>query len=329
MKKPAILVVGSFVMDQIATTEVFPNEGQTVLGKSFAKAPGGKGANQAVQASRLGADVTMTGKLGRDANGEEMIRVCDEAGINTAHVAYDDNEASGCAVIILESRPGEQTKNRIVVLPGSNMTMTQDDIAFLKDEISQYDMVILQLEIPMEINETVAALAHEAGVPVMLNPAPSAPISDTLISNLTYISPNEHEIADITGIRIEHEGKDINMDQVKAACQALKDKGAKNVLVTLGESGAALLSDEGFYHAPCAQGVMAVDPTAAGDSFLGAFCTGVCCGWDMEDILRFANHTSAITVSNLGAMPSLPELEAVEAYMMEKGMEIPDTSILK
>lgn len=329
MKRPKILVVGSFVMDQIATTEVFPNEGQTVLGKSFAKAPGGKGANQAVQAARLGADVTMVGKIGRDANGAELKKTCDEAGINTDYVAYDDNEASGCAVIVLESKPGEQTKNRIIVLSGSNMTIKEEDVAFLRDSISEYDMVILQLEIPMEINELVAAYAGSAGVPVMLNPAPSAPLSDDLLKNLTYISPNEHEIADLTGIKIEHEGKNINMDQVKAACDALRKRGVDNVLVTLGESGAALVNEEGFSYAPCAQGVMAVDPTAAGDSFLGAFCTGVCCGWSYDEILRFANHTSAITVSNLGAMPSLPSLEDVEAYMKQKDMEVPDTSSLK
>lgn len=329
MKKPKILVVGSFVMDQIAETEVIPNEGQTVLGKSFHKAPGGKGANQAVQAARLGADVTMVGKLGRDANGKELIRTCEDAGINTEYVAYDENEASGCAVVLLEAKEGEQTKNRIIVLPGSNMTMTKEDVSFIDEIIPEYDMVILQLEIPMEINEMVAEAAHKAGVPVMLNPAPSAPVSDHLISNLTFISPNEHEIADLTGISIDHEGKDINMDQVKKACEALKNRGVENVLVTLGESGAMLVNDEGFSYAPCAEGVMAVDPTAAGDSFLGAFCTGVCCGWSYEEILRFANHTSAITVSNMGAMPSLPELTDVEEYMKSKGLETPDTSSLK
>lgn len=329
MNKPKILVVGSFVMDQIATTEVFPNEGQTVLGKSFAKAPGGKGANQAVQAARLGADVTMVGKLGHDSNGEELKSTCQAAGINTDYILYDDECPSGCAVIVLETKPGEQTKNRIIVLSGSNMTIKPSEVEFLKDKIAEYDMVILQLEIPMEINEIVAEYAYNAGVPVMLNSAPSAPLSDGLLSHLTYISPNEHEIADLTGIKIDHEGKDIDLDQVKAACKALRDKGVKNVLVTLGESGAALDNEAGFFMAPCATGVMAVDPTAAGDSFVGAFCTGVCCGWGWEEILTFANHTAAITVSNMGAMPSLPVLEKVEEYMSGKELAVPDTERLK
>ena len=195
MAKPKVLVVGSFVMDQIATTTVFPREGQTVLGGTFTKAPGGKGANQAVQMARLGADVTMVGKLGRDSNGEDMVRTCKEAGINTDYVLYDDTLPSGCSVIILEEAPGKQTVNRIIVLSGSNMSITPDDVVFLKEKVAEFNLVVLQLEIPMEINELVAAYAYEKGVPVMLNSAPSAPLSDELLSHLTYISPNEHEAA--------------------------------------------------------------------------------------------------------------------------------------
>ena len=330
MAKPKILVVGSFVMDQIATTEIFPREGQTVLGGTFTKAPGGKGANQAVQMARLGADVTMLGKLGHDSNGEDMIRTCKEAGINTDYVLYDDTLPSGCSVIILEEAPGKQTVNRIIVLSGSNMSITPDDIAFLKEKIADYDLVVLQLEIPMEINELVAAYAYEKGVPVMLNSAPSAPLSDELLSHLTYISPNEHEAYDMVGVRITHSGKDVNMDEAKAATAALKAKGVKNVLITLGESGAVLDTEkDGFYYSPCVDGIMAVDPTAAGDSFVGALSVGLCCGWGFEETLKFANHTAGLTVSSMGAMPSLPTLDKVEAFLKEKTGNAPDTSVLK
>lgn len=330
MAKPKILVVGSFVMDQIATTEVFPREGQTVLGGTFSKAPGGKGANQAVQMARLGAEVTMVGKLGHDGNGEDMIRTCREAGINTDYVLYDDELPSGCSVIILEEAPGKQTVNRIIVLSGSNMSITPDDIAFLKEKVVEYDLVVLQLEIPMEINELVAAYAHEKGVPVMLNSAPSAPLSDELLSHLTYISPNEHEAFDMIGVKISHEGKEVNMEEAKAATAALKAKGVKNVLITLGESGAVLDTEkDGFFYSPCVDGIMAVDPTAAGDSFVGALSVGLCCGWGYEETLRFANHTAGLTVSALGAMPSLPTLEKVEAFLREKTGGAPDTSVLR
>lgn len=328
-KKPKILVVGSFVMDQIASTSVFPNEGQTVLGNDFAKAPGGKGANQAVQASRLGADVTMFGKLGQDSNAEDMLRVCKEAGIDVSHVARDASTPSGCAVIILEQAEGQPTKNRIIVLSGTNMKITEDDVAFLKDKIAEYDLVMLQLEIPMKINELVAKYAYEKGVPVMLNSAPSAPLSDELLSHLAYISPNEHEAADLTGIKIEHSGSTFNKEQAKAAADVLRNKGVKNVLITMGTAGAVLFNDEGFFHSPTITEIKAVDPTAAGDSFVATFCTGICCGWNVQETLDFANCVATLTVSSKGAMPSLPKLEKVEQFVKEHNFKLPDVSKLK
>lgn len=311
MNRPKILVVGSFVMDQIVTTDVFPRQGQTVLAKTFRKAPGGKGANQAVQMARLGAEVTVSGKLGRDGNGREMRAVCEEAGIRTEHIVYDDKEASGCAVIILEEQEGKSTENRIMVVPGSNMTITPEDIAFLKEDVSRYDLVVLQLEIPMEINVLAARYAHAKGVPVMLNCAPSAPLPEELLACLTYISPNEHEAYDLTGVKIAHQGSQVDMEAVKAAAAALQAKGVSNVLITLGSAGAALAKGEQFFFSPAVRGVQAVDPTAAGDSFVGAFCAAACAGMEPEEALRFANHTAALTVAKMGAMPSLPTLAQV------------------
>lgn len=329
MKKPKILVVGSFVMDQIASTSVFPRQGQTVLGNSFRKAPGGKGANQAVQMARLGADVTMLGKLGRDANGQEMRRVCEEAGIHTEHILYDETHASGCAVIILEENPDGSAQNRILVIPGANMTLTPEDVSFLSEDIVQYDMVVLQLEIPMAVNLAVAQAAHAHGVPVMLNSAPSAPLPPQLLQCLTYISPNEHEAEDLTGIHIRHDGATFSREDVAAAANALHSFGIQTVLITLGSAGAALSTGKELLFAPCAENIQAVDPTAAGDSFVGAFCTGVCCGWDMSDVLLFANHTAALTVSALGAMPSLPLLSAVEDFLKARTGRTVDTSALR
>lgn len=328
-RKPRILVVGSFVMDQIGITDIVPREGQTVLGKSFHKAPGGKGANQAVQAARLGAEVTMVGKLGRDANGEEMLRVCEEAGIDVSHMLYDEETASGCSLLILQEKEDGSTQNRIIVIPGTNVKITSEDVQFLEKEIQNYDMVMLQHEIPMEINVQVAKYAHAAGVPVMLNPAPSAPVPEELCTCLTYISPNETEIEDMTGVPIPHVGQDVDRREARRAAGVLQEKGIKNVLITLGSAGALLINEAGEFYSPCAQNVKAVDPTAAGDSFMGAFCTGACCGWKWEEILSFANHTAAITVSEMGAMPSLPTLERVEKGMVERGLSLPDTGLLK
>lgn len=330
MKKPKILIVGSLGMDFTFSTNVFPNEGETIIGKSFKTAPGGKGANQAVQVARLGADTTMVGKLGKDTNGEELLKTIDEAHVHHENMLFDDEVPTQVADIILEEAEGKDTKNRIMIIQGANMTIKPEEIAFLKEDIKNYDMVILQLEIPMEINEIVAKYAYDAGVPVMLNSAPSAPLSNELLSHLTYISPNEHEAKDITGVEISYleDGK-INMDSVKKACQALRDKGVKNALITLGGSGAALLNDDGFFHSPCCDKLNVKDPTAAGDSFVGAFCTAVCSGMKMDDVLYFANHVAALTVCEFGAMPSLPTLKQVEDFMNSRNETIPDVSVLK
>ena len=328
MKKPKLLVVGSFNMDYIVSTSLFPHEGESVSATAFRKAPGGKGANQAVQAARLGADVTMFGKVGCDEDARTLLSICEEAGIHTQHVIRDGTFTTGSAHIILEEAPGVSTKNRILVVAGANGSITAQETAFLENEISRFDMVILQNEIPMQINEQVAEYAHARGVPVMLNPAPAAPLSDQLLSCLSYLSPNEHELALIAGLPIRRDAQGVCMEDVRAAAAALRAKGVGSVLVTLGSDGAYLLNDEGAFFSPCAQGIRAVDPTAAGDSFIGAFCVAQACGWTWEDALRFANHTAGLTVSQMGAMPSLPKLDAVEAFLRTKTGDVPDTSAL-
>lgn len=315
MKKPEILVVGSFVMDLIVSTEKFPNSGETVLGKSFQTAAGGKGANQAVQMAKLGANVTMVGKVGDDTFGKELISSINKAGVNTSHIKIDKENPSAIGNVILEVAEGQKTKNRIIVVPGANMEIKPEDVAFIKDTIDEYDMVVLQLEIPMEINELVAKYAHDKGVPVMLNPAPSAPLSGELLSCLTYISPNEHEATEITGVAIRKENNEINMDDVKAATDILRHKGVENVIITLGSSGAVIADKNGITYSPCVDIVEVKDPTAAGDSFVGAFTTGVCVGLTHRQALDFANYTATLTVSRMGAQPSLPVLYEVIELM--------------
>ena len=315
--KPKILVVGSFVMDMIVSTEKFPNSGETVLGKAFRTAPGGKGANQAVQAARLGADVTMVGKVGNDEFGKSWIQSCVDAGIHTEHILIDPDTSSAIGNVMLEVGKEKSVKNRIIVVPGANMTITPQDVVFLKGTIQQYDMVVLQLEIPMEINELVAQYAFEQQVPVLLNSAPSAPLSKALLSHLTYLSPNEHEAADLTGIPIRKNGNEVNQQDLKAVVDSLLSKGVKNVVITLGNAGAMIANkDELIYH-PCVDTVTVKDPTAAGDSFIGAFTTAICSGINHRRALRFANYTAALTVSKEGAQPSLPCRNAVMDLMKQ------------
>ena len=203
---PKILVVGSFVMDTITSTEVFPAAGQTVLGYHYTTAPGGKGANQAMEASLLGAEVTMVGKVGTDAFGDRMIASLKSAGVEVSHVfRTDDGTSSGIGNVMITTRDGKALNNRIIVIPGANHKLTVDEVAFLENTIEDYDMVMLQFEIPMEVNCAVAEYAYRKKVPVMLNPAPIAQIPEDLMKNITYLSPNETEAAELLDCFVRNE----------------------------------------------------------------------------------------------------------------------------
>ena len=318
LKKPKILVVGSFMMDLIASTRRAPNSGETVIGLKFTTAPGGKGANQAVQCARLGAQVTMVGQVGGDAFGTIMTDTARAAGVDVSHVTVDEKESSGVGHILLEvTEHGAQ--NRITVCPGANFTLTVEDVAWLKEEIGGYDLLMMQFELPMEVIETVAGWAHDAGVPVMVNPAPAAPISPRLLACTTYLSPNEHEAAAIAGhpLRVEEHG--VNMEDIQAVSAVFREKGVENLIVTLGENGSIAAGRDGIHHTDCVRMPHVADPTAAGDSFVAAFCTGLCAGLPQGEALAFASHAAAITVSRMGAMPSLPTVSEVQALLRERG----------
>lgn len=316
LKRPKILVVGSFMMDLIASTRRAPNSGETVVGLNFQTAPGGKGANQAVQCARLGADVTMVGQVGDDAFGRIMTDTAREAGVDVSHVSVDPDESSGVGQITLEVTE-HGTQNRITVCPGANFTLTVEDVAWLKDEIKNYDLVMMQFELRMDVIETVAQWAHDAGVPVMVNPAPAAPMSDRLLSCTTYLSPNEHEAAILAGHSINVENG-INFDDVDIVAKAFHARGVENLIITMGENGSIVAGKDGISHTHCVKMPQVVDPTAAGDSFVAAFCTGLTAGLPQSEALAFASHTAAITVSRMGAMPSLPNVAEVQALLRER-----------
>mgnify|MGYP000652261529 CR=1 FL=1 len=317
LKKPNILVVGSFMMDLIASTKRAPSSGETVVGLKFQTAPGGKGANQAVQCARLGAHVTMVGQVGDDAFGRIMTDTAKSAGVDVSHVSVDPEESSGVGHITLEvTEHGAQ--NRITVCPGANFTLTVEDIAWLKDEIHTYDLVMMQFELPMPVIEAVAQWAHETGVKVMINPAPAAPMSAHLLSCSSYFSPNEHEAAILANhtIRVDN---GVNMEDVRIVADAFHAQGVENLIITLGENGSIAAGADGLHYIPCVKMPHVADPTAAGDSFVAAFCTGLCAGLSQENALAFASHAAAITVSRMGAMPSLPTVAEVQALMQERG----------
>ena len=303
MRKPRILVVGSCNMDYTFGGDRFPKEGETVMGDSFSTAAGGKGANQACQAARAGAKVDFIGRIGQDANGSELMRGLGEMGIDTSMTVLDPESTTGCALIELE-RHAEGTRNRIMVVPGAQIRFRDGELDFLRDRIGRYDMVLLQLEISMSANETVADMAKEARVPVMLNPAPYAPMSRGFLQNVSFISPNEHEAAEMTGIAIT------DWESAEKAAAAIAESGPGNVLITMGEAGALLYYEGKTVRVPSVK-TEAVDPTAAGDSFVGAFCAAYAAGLAPDDSMIFASHAASLTVSGYGAQPSIPDINRI------------------
>ena len=324
-KRPKILIAGSFNMDLTAPCTRAPQAGETVIGKKFRTAPGGKGFNQAVQCARLGADVTMVGKVGEDDFGRALLDAAKGEGIDISHVLADPDEATGIAIITLEETD-EGTQNRIVVCPGANFTISAQEIGWLREAVGNYDMVIMQFELPMEIVETIAEWAHEAGVPVMVNPAPAAPMSDRLLGAVTYLSPNEHEAAILTGHSISVENG-IDYDDVRAVADALRERGVKNLIITMGGNGSVAMGESGIHHTECVKMPHVADPTAAGDSFVASFCTVLAAGLPADKALDFASHAAAITVTRMGAMPSLPTITEVQELLRERGYEDWDLSL--
>ena len=299
-------------MDLIVSTKRFPASGETVIGTDFSTAPGGKGANQAVQAARLGAAVTMIGKVGEDDFGKQLLDSAKNSGVDISRIKICSDAPSAIGNVQLEI--GEKhTANRIIVVPGANMKLTVDDVAFLAESISDYDMVMLQHEIPTQVNLAVARFAKKAGVPVMLNPAPAADVPSELISCLTYISPNEHEAFDIIGIAPD------SSEKMTSAVEKLRELGVSNVLITLGKDGCVFSDGTVFLKGDCVDSGAVVDSTAAGDSFMGAFCTAVAFGIDVETAMLIANCTAGITVSRMGAQTSLPTHAEVLEVMRKNG----------
>lgn len=312
---PRILVAGSLVMDLIVSTERFPNAGETVLGFDFRTAPGGKGANQAAQAALLGAKVDMAGCVGADENGEQLISSLQKAGVSTSLIRRESGSFTSVGNVQIETGEGGQSQNRIVVVPGANHQWNRDTVDRLCGLVSEYDMLLLQLEIPMWVNEELASAARSAGVPVLLNPAPADKLSRRLLECLTFIAPNESEAALISGLNIERSSGVLDLSQVQAAAERMMDMGAGSVLVTMGDQGAAYFDETRSVIEPCVKLLKAVDPTAAGDSFIGAFAAAICRGEGIREAMRFANAAAAITVSRMGAQPSLPCLSETKELM--------------
>jgi ribokinase len=303
-----IVVIGSFMMDLVVRTPRVPENGETVIGTNFQRFPGGKGANQAVAAARLGGNVTMVGKLGADEFGNEMLTTMEKEKINIQYILRDHHAPTGIGSITLD----EQGNNRIIVVPGANLRYSSNDLNQVAHLIKEANLLVVQLEMDIRMIEEAVSLAHVYHVPVILNPAPAMELSDQLLSKVTYLTPNETEAEILTGIKIT------GVEEAKRAAKLLLGKGVKHVVITLADKGAVIAGPSEIKHI---QGfaVKPVDTVAAGDAFNGALAVAIVSGKSLADAVTFANAVGALAVTREGAIPSLPYLK--DALNLVKNQE--------
>ena len=298
-----IVVVGSMNMDYVIQLDRFPAPGETVAGHSLELFLGGKGANQCVSVARLGGDAEMVGMLGRDANGETFRSLLRTEGIRHAHV-YDCDAPTGMAQIQVNARG----QNCICLVAGANHRFGEAELERARETVTAASMVIVQLELRLEAVEQVVALAHGAGVPVLLNPAPAVPLSPEMLAHVDYITPNETELAVLTGMPTD------TPEEQRLAAERLLEMGVGCVVATLGSHGAMIVTRKGV-QTVAGFPVEAVDTVAAGDSFNGALAVALTEGKSLSEAVRFANAMGALTVTEKGAIPSLHRRAEVEAFL--------------
>lgn len=303
LKNEKILVVGSTNTDMVIKTGHLPRPGETVLGGTFLMNPGGKGANQAVAAARLGADVTFICKTGNDIFGANTRRQFALEGLHTEYVFTDEQLPSGVALITVD----RHAENSIAVAPGANANLLPLDISRAEAALDDCALILMQLETPMTTIEYVAAEAAKRGKKVILNPAPAAALSEQLLRNLYLITPNETEAELISGVPIT------DLASAEEAARKIHRMGVRHVVVTLGSQG-ALICGELICQVIPALKVEAVDTTAAGDVFNAALVVGLSEGKELPDAIRFASRAAAISVTRMGAQSSAPYRSEVDAF---------------
>ncbi len=292
-----ILVIGSTNTDMVVKTGKFPLPGETILGGDFFMFPGGKGANQAVAAARLGGEVSFISKVGDDMFGHQSINGFEKEGIHTGGIIIDKNHPSGVAMITVN----ESGENQIVVASGANAQLERSDIDQSIALIEQADLVVVQLEIPIDTVEYIVSIAKEKDKKVVLNPAPAQSLSAASLRGLYCITPNQTEAQLLTEVAVHGE------ESAKAAASILLDKGVEHVIITLGEQGSLYKSHDDSFTVKAHQ-VEVVDTTAAGDVYNGALAVALVAGKTWLEAIRFATKASSLAVSKMGAQASAPYL---------------------
>jgi ribokinase len=302
-----ITVAGSLNMDFVVQVERLPQPGETVLGSGFVTLPGGKGANQACAAGRLGGRVRMLGRVGDDVFGRQLVASLARARVDTTAVRVSAATASGVALIFVET--GGQ--NQIVVASGANGLLSPEDV---ETELATGEgLLLLQLETPLATIERAVALASRRGMTVVLDPAPARPLSDALLAQVSLLTPNESEAL----VLLDRRGSNVSLAQAPEIARALLKRGPRAVILKLGEKGVYLADGSGGRHFPGFE-VTAVDATAAGDTFAGALGVALAEGRPISEAIPFANAAAALSVTRLGAQASMPARSEVDALLASR-----------
>ena len=295
---PRVVVVGSVNMDVVARVETLPRPGETLAGRELVTNPGGKGANQAVAAARLGAEVSFVGRVGADGFGVDLRRTLEEAGVDCRQLETISGVASGTALIHVD-RHGE---NAITVIPGANACLTPRDIKEARPVIEEADVILLQLEIPLETAVAVIDEAHDLGVPVILDPAPAPRTVDGRLCRVDVLTPNETEATALTGDA---------STSAEATAEALRRAGAHHVVLKRGAAGAVVLDESGTISSVPAFSVSPVDTTAAGDAFTAALAVRWASGVPLAQAVRFGCAAGALATTKIGAQSAMPRYDEV------------------
>jgi ribokinase len=297
LKKPRITVLGSLNMDLVTVTEIMPQQGETITGQAFSTFPGGKGANQAVAAARLGAEVYMLGKVGNDLFGKKLKEILKQENVNVDFVDVTTNKETGTASIIISD-----DDNRIIVVPGANNEVTPEWVSFHEEQIRKSDILLLQLEIPLESVKKAAQIAKKHKIPVILNPAPYQKLPTNLLKDVTYLTPNEHEY------------KQLLEEATKEEFDLIRTKS----IITKGEEGVEFLLNNNEEIQISAQKVDVIDTTGAGDTFNGALAVELSKKQEIKNAVLFASIAGSLSVTKLGAQSGMPSLNDVkEIYELQ------------
>ncbi|MBQ7256970.1 MAG: ribokinase [Abditibacteriota bacterium] len=296
-----LVVVGSANTDMVVKTKKMPIPGETVLGGDFCMNQGGKGANQAVCARKLGMDVGFYARLGRDIFGENALKYYKELGIDTQKIELIPTSPSGVALITVD----EKGENSIVVASGANSAVLPLDVEYAKDYINEFDGLLVQFEIPLKSVTTAIEVAYQRGKFIVVNPAPAKEINDRYFKMMDVLIPNRGEARQLLGMAPDDDSK-----TPEELAHLLRDKGAKAVVITLGTEGSFVSSQEGDFHVDCVK-VNVVDTTGAGDAYCAALTCGCLWGKTLKEACEFASLVSALKVTKMGAQSS-PTMEEVE-----------------